>query len=250
MAGKGFDLQFLTVSWPPSAPKVAVITIRKPPQNIINSACAAELVHALQSIANSFRQPINEGGAVVITSFSSKFWSAGLDIDEHHDNPNSHAEGFYPLVAGLLSYPFATVALITGHTFGGASLIALACDYRVMNSRKGYFCLPSVKMGVYFPGIGLLPRMKLQPQIARKMLMEGFRWTSGQAFKDGIVDEIAEPDNMLARAIKIAEEHAPYSGTSVYVLLRSELYGKAFDAFQDLSSVPQTKPGGPMKAKM
>jgi enoyl-CoA hydratase/carnithine racemase len=229
---------------------VAVVTIRKPPQNVINLACAAELIYALQAIANSFRQSSSEGGAVVVTSFSSKFWSAGLDIDEHHDDPDSHAKGFYPLVAELLSYPFATVAMITGHTFGGASLIALACDYRVMNSRRGYFSLPSVKMGVHFPGIGILPRMKLQPQIARKMLMEGFRWTSGQAFEDGIVDEMAEPDIMLARAITIAEEHAPYSGTGVYALLRSELYGKAFDAFQEISSVSRTKTDEPVKAKI
>ncbi|KAH8649554.1 ClpP/crotonase-like domain-containing protein [Ilyonectria robusta] len=209
-----------------------------------------DLIQALGVIANSLLQPANEGGAVVITSFSPKFWSTGLDVNEHHRNPGSHAEGFYPLVAKILSYPFPVVAMITGHTFGGASLVALACDYRFMNSRRGFLSLPSINLGVYFPGIGMLPRLKLRPHIARKMLMEGFRWTSREALEDWIVDEIAEPDVMLDRAIAVAQEHAPKASANVYALLRSELYGKAFDAFERLSHIPEPRTDPAVKANI
>lgn len=36
---------------------------------------------------------------------------------------------------------------------------------------------PPVDLGLHFDGIGALPRMKLRPEIARKMLLEAHKWT-------------------------------------------------------------------------
>jgi hypothetical protein len=38
--------------------------------------------------------------------------------------------------------------------------------------------MPPVNLGLHFDGIGSLPRLKLRPQIARKMLLEAHKWTS------------------------------------------------------------------------
>jgi enoyl-CoA hydratase/carnithine racemase len=56
----------------------------------------------------------------------------GLELDEADTNPYANSDGFYPLLATLLDYPFPTIALITGHTFGGACPFALSHDYRIM----------------------------------------------------------------------------------------------------------------------
>lgn len=69
--------------------------------------------------------------------------------------------------------------------------------------------MPPVNLGLHFEGIGSLPRLKLRPQIARKMLLEAHRWTAQEALQDGIVDAIAEPDRMLDEALKIAAKWAP-----------------------------------------
>lgn len=70
-------------------------------------------------------------------SKSGHNFSQGLELDEADSNPYANSEGFYPLLATIVDFPFPTIALITGHTFGGAGPFALSHDYRVMNSKRG-----------------------------------------------------------------------------------------------------------------
>lgn len=154
------------------------------------------------------------------------------------------------LLATLLDYPFLTIALITGHTFGGACPFALSHDYRIMNSKRGYFSMPPVNLGLHFPGIGFLPRLKLRPQVARKMLLEAHKWTGEEALADGIVDEIAEPDQMLDVALKKAKEIQGRAKMGVYSLLRNELWGEASEAFRKISYVHGKQTNTPPKAKI
>ena len=97
--------------------------------------------------------------------------------------------------------------------------------------------MPPVNLGLHFPGIGFLPRLKLRPQIARKMLLEAHKWTGKEALEDGIVDEIAEPSEMLDVALKKAKEIQGRAKMGVYSLLRNELWGEASEAFRKISYV-------------
>lgn len=78
-----------------------------------------------------------------------------------------------------------------------------------MNSRRGFISMPPVNLGLHFDGIGSLPRLKLRPQIARKMLLEAHKWTGTEALEDGIVDAIAEPEKMLDAALELGNKVAP-----------------------------------------
>jgi enoyl-CoA hydratase/carnithine racemase len=109
----------------------------------------------------------------------------------------------------ILDFPFPTIALLTGHTFGGASVMALAHDYRVMNASRGFICLPPIDLGLHFQGIGTLARLKLGPRIARKMLLEAHRWTGKEALVDGLVDAVAVPEDMFGVALEMAQKWAP-----------------------------------------
>lgn len=100
---------------------------------------------------------------------------------------------------------------------------------------------PPVDLGLHFDGIGALPRMKLQPKIARQVLLEAHKWTGEAAYADGIVDEIAPPDQMRQVAIELAQKWAPKAKMGVYGVLRSELYGDAIAKFQSISYVHSKK---------
>lgn len=113
------------------------------------------------------------------------------------------------MLCTILDFPYPTVALITGHTFGGACPFALSHDYRVMNSSRGFISMPPIDLGLHFDGIGALPRLKLGPRIARKMLLEAHKWTGKEALEDGIVDAVAEPDQMFDVALEMANKWAP-----------------------------------------
>ena len=110
--------------------------------------------------------------------------------------------------------------------------------------------MPPVNLGLHFPGIGALLRLKLQPKIARKMLLEAHRWTGIEALKDGVVDAVAEPEQMFDVALEMARQWAPKAKMDVYSLLRNELYGEAGKAFRDISYVHGRQTGLPAKAKI
>jgi len=65
----------------------------------------------------------------------------GLELDETDSNPFANTDGFYPMLHTILDFPYPTVALLTGHTFGGACPFALCHDYRVMNSKRGFISM-------------------------------------------------------------------------------------------------------------
>lgn len=113
------------------------------------------------------------------------------------------------MIHTVLDFPFPTVALLTGHTFGGASVLALAHDYRVMNASRGFICLPPINLGLHFHGIGTLARLKLGPKIARKMVLEAHKWTGKEALVDGLVDAVALSEDMFGIALDIARKWAP-----------------------------------------
>ena len=119
-----------------------------------------------------------------------------------------------------------------------------------MNSKRGFFSMPPVNLGLHFPGIGALPRLKLRPQIARKMLLEAHRWTGQQALEDGIVDAVAEPAEMLRVALKKAREVQGRAKMGVYSALRSELWGEAQEKLRAISYVHGKVVSAPAKAKI
>lgn len=85
--------------------------------------------------------------------------------------------------------------------------------------------------------MGSLPRLKLAPRIARKMLLEAHKWTGEEALADGVVDAIAPPNEMFEVALDMAKKWAPKAKMGVYGVLRSELWGDATRAFQGISYV-------------
>ncbi|EMD68431.1 hypothetical protein GGP41_003352 [Bipolaris sorokiniana] len=227
---------------------VFVITLAKAPENRINVAFAQEIIRALRDIESELGPDAE--GCVITKGADEKFWCTGLDLDENEANPHANTDGFFPLLATLLDYPFPTIALITGHTFGGACPLALAHDYRIMNSQRGFFSMPPVNLGLHFPGIGYLPRLKLSPQVARKMLLEAHRWTGKEAYKDGIVDAIAEPKDMLNVALTKAREIQGRAKMGVYSLLRNELWGEAAEKIRSICYVHGRRVTPPAKAKI
>ncbi|KAH9881504.1 hypothetical protein IAQ61_000229 [Plenodomus lingam] len=228
--------------------RIFVITMQKDPGNRLNVRFSQEIIRALRDIEHELGP--NSEGCVVTKGSDEKYWCTGLELDEADTNPFANSDGFFPLLATLLDYPFPTIALLTGHTFGGACPFALAHDYRIMNSSRGFFSMPPVDLGLHFSGIGFLPRLKLRPQIARKMLLEAHRWTGKEAYEDGIVDDVAAPKDMLEVAMTKARHIQGKSKMGVYSLLRNELWGEAAEKIRGICYVHGRMVTAPAKAKI
>jgi len=227
---------------------IYVITLRKAPENRLNTKFAQEIIRALRDIEQKLG--VDAEGAVIIRGSDAKFWCTGLELDESDTNPFANADGFFPLLATLMDYPFPTIALITGHVFGGGCPFALSHDYRIMNSQRGFLSMPPVNLGLHFDGIGSLPRLKLRPQVARKMLLEAHKWTGKEALEEGIVDAVAEPGVMFEQAIELARSVRGRAKMGVFAVLRNELWGEAGERFRRISYVHGRPTSGPAKAKL
>ncbi|KAK2745915.1 putative secondary metabolism biosynthetic enzyme [Myotisia sp. PD_48] len=227
---------------------VFVITMRKAPENRLNLAFCQEMIRAFNTIRETLGP--DSDGAVITRGSDAKFWCTGLDLDESERNPYANSDGFYPLLYTILDFPFPTVALVTGHTFGGGCPFAFAHDYRVMNSKRGFISMPPVNVGLHFRGIGALPQLKFGAKVARKMLLEAHKWTATGALEEGIVDFIAPPEEMFDVALELAAKWAPKAKMGVYATLRDELWGEATKLIKSICYVHSRQTSQPAKVKI
>ncbi|KAF4762515.1 hypothetical protein N7455_003580 [Penicillium solitum] len=217
---------------------VFTITLRKPPQNRLTRQLCQELIGTYRFVEEQLSNgKTDPEGAVILQGNDEKYFCTGLDLDEREMNPFASTDGFYPLICTILDFPFPTICLITGHVFGGACLLAMAHDYRIMNSQRGFWSMPPVNLGLHFDGMGALLRVKVGPSVARKVLLEGHKFTGKEALESRIVDIAAPPTEMGSEAMTLAQSLQGKAKMGVYALLRAELYGEGLRAFQKISYV-------------
>jgi Delta3-Delta2-enoyl-CoA isomerase len=118
---------------------IFILTLQKSPENRLDSAFCQEIIRAFNYVRKALGE--NSDGAIITRGSDAKFWCTGLDLDESDRDPFAYSDGFFPLLAAVMDFPFPTIALITGHTFGGACPFALSHDYRVMNSKRGFISM-------------------------------------------------------------------------------------------------------------
>jgi len=122
------------------------------------------------------------------------------------------------------------------------SVALVHIHYHAINSERGFWCMLPVDLGLHFDGIGALAKLKLRPQIARQVLLEGHRFTGVEALEAGIVDEVAPPNEMQAVVIRLAQQQAHRAKMGVYGLLRNELWGDALENFRRIGYVHGRRP--------
>ncbi|WP_028925496.1 enoyl-CoA hydratase/isomerase family protein [Pseudonocardia acaciae] len=184
--------------------EVAVVTLRR--ERKLN-ALSTGLEHELLAALGSAR--VTTSRAVVVTGGGTVF-SAGADVDELRDmTPEAIAEYYrgsgrvYERLAGL---PQPTVAAITGYCLGGGLELALAADLRVADPRA-VFGLPEVGLGI-LPSSGGIARLvrALGPARTRDLVLRARRFGPDQAERWGLLTEVTETGEHLARALALAHE--------------------------------------------
>lgn len=149
---------------------------------------------ALREVAES-----SEPVALQITA-TGKFFSNGLDLEWLQANPSewaTYVTSVQSMFARVLTLPVPTVCAINGHCFAAGAMLALACDYRVMRTERGFFCLPEVDINIPFSvGMSSLIQSKLTPRAALDAMATGFRYDAQAALDAGIVDAICDVDQL------------------------------------------------------
>jgi enoyl-CoA hydratase/carnithine racemase len=149
---------------------------------------------------------LDEVDDVLVTTGGGKFYSNGLDLEWLMANGDKAAEyvaEVQELFARVLTLPVPTVAAVNGHAFGAGAMLAMAHDFRVMRSDRGYFCFPEADINIPFtPGMAALIQGKLTPSAAVASMTTGRRFGGPDAVAAGLVDEIAAEGEV----VKVASE--------------------------------------------
>jgi enoyl-CoA hydratase/carnithine racemase len=179
-----------------------------------------------------------EGPRALVTSATGKFWSNGLDLawlTENSDQLTSYVTSVHGLFARVLTLPVPNVAAIQGHAFAAGAMLALAQDFRVMRSDRGFFCLPEVDIQIPFtPGMSALIQARLQKQVAHEAMTTGRRYGGTDALHASIVDAVADEGKVLETAIELIR---PLAGKSAATLgaIKARMYAGAVETLNDPS---------------
>jgi len=185
---------------------ICVLTFDRPDSgaNIFDAATLDELSEHLDAVEKdaSLR-------GLIIASAKKSIFVAGADLKTLLEAAKTgEMRGFIErgqqVFNRLADLKIPTVADIHGASAGGGYEVALACDYRVASDD------PATRIGLPETSLGLLPawggctRLPRLIGVAKaaEVILKGKLYSSQEALKIGLVDEIAPSDQLLDRARK------------------------------------------------
>lgn len=184
---------------------ITELRLARPPVNAIDPALAKELVAQLRAA------PAAGARAIVLSGQPGRF-SGGLDVPSllklDRDGIIAFWSDFFAVMATLARSPVPVVAAITGHSPAGGAVMAIFCDYRVMARGPFRIGLNEVQVGLTVPEVIQLAFKRLVgAHRAERLMVAGAMIEPEQALEYGMVDELTEPDNVVARALAWCDAH-------------------------------------------
>jgi enoyl-CoA hydratase len=198
---------------------VAVLTVDRPPANAIDLALLDELVATVGGFAAGLP------GALVLAGRAG-FFSAGVDLKlaptYGPQDRRRMVDAINAMALAVYELPCPVVAAITGHAIAGGLVLALCTDLRVASS-EGRYGLTEVQVGVGYPqaAIGIV-KAELAPQVARRLALGGELVSASECLHLGVFDELAEPADVLPRAVELATRLAAFPAP-VYASTKRDL---------------------------
>lgn len=183
---------------------IALVTINRPKAlNALNTRFFHEMDQVVKQISN------NPEVRVMIITGEGKAFVAGADIAEMADKTPEEGTAFSKLGQNTFSrlekMPIPVIAAINGFALGGGLELAMGCDFRIASS-KAKFGQPEVNLGM-IPGYAATQRL---PRLvgmgdALYLLTTGEMINADDALRIGLIQKIAEPEELMNEVMKIAK---------------------------------------------
>ena len=176
---------------------IHTITLNRPDKaNALTEAMLRDLLHAVGAA--------RDAAAVVLTGVGRVF-SAGADLDAA--KAGLATSPLWEDVSGAIAaLPGLTIAALNGTVAGGANGMVLACDLRVAAPGARFF-YPVMKLG-YLPQPSDPVRMAalIGPARTKLIMLAGQKIDAGTALSFGLVDEVVEDGDVVARAVALCAD--------------------------------------------
>jgi methylglutaconyl-CoA hydratase len=193
---------------------VATITLNRPDKrNAISFELIDDLLHALKEVQTS-------DAIVLILTGAGKAFSSGMDLDNlkaligrSPEQNLKDSETMVRLFRALYEFPKVTIAAVNGAAIAGGTGLALLCDFTL--------AVPEAKFGYTEVRIGFVPAIvstfllrQVGEKQARDLLLTGRIFSTEDAARMGLVNEIVPPETLMTRARELAAllmENSPAS---------------------------------------
>lgn len=175
---------------------IAVIEINNPPVNALSQAVRQGLIEAARAA------DADPDVKAIVVYGAGRTFIAGADIREFGKPPMP--PGLPEVIDEFELVSTPTVAALHGTALGGGLETALGAHYRIALA-SGRFGLPEVHLGI-LPGAGGTQRLPRVVPIAKavEMITGGGMIGAREALDLGLIDEIAEGDDIRAAGIDMA----------------------------------------------
>lgn len=165
-------------------------------------------LEVLRALTGELRE-LGEARGLVLTG-TDRVFSAGVDLHRLLESDSDYTREFLgeldALVHAIFELPIPVVAALTGHAIAGGCLIAAACDYRVMG--QGRIGVTEATVGLPVPPASLEALRFTAGERTAGLVLTGRTMEATEALALGLIDEIADPGNVLPRAIEVARQFA------------------------------------------
>jgi len=205
--------------------QVLLITLNRPDvRNALNADLVTQLRKVLQT---SDSDPTVH--AVVLTGAGSAF-CAGADLHEigvrDFRQMSDRVDASYAVHALLPKLTKPVIAAVNGPALAGGCGLAMSCDL-VLASDRAQFGYPEVTRGL----VAALVMVSLQRLVGRRkaleLLLTGRRIPAQEALAIGMINEVVPHDDLLPRALGLAQDLATHSSSAV--ALTKQLFYRTAD---------------------
>ncbi len=185
---------------------IALITLNEPEKlNALSMNIREGLERAFEEIGND-----NEVRSVVITGAGEKSFCAGADISGLKFEA-SYIKTFLGSILDTLAIgercKKPVISAVNGFAFGGGLELAIGSDF-IIASDRAKFGVPEINLGL-LPGFAIVRLGNIiGRQKAKEMSMVGDPISAQEAKKLGLVLDVVAHDEVLNRAMELAEKLA------------------------------------------
>jgi enoyl-CoA hydratase/carnithine racemase len=147
---------------------------------------------------------------VLVLTGTGKSFSSGFHLGALADRlartagEDEDRDAFERVVDRLEALRVPTIAALNGSVYGGATDLALACDFRIGVAGMS-LSMPAARLGIVYYGSGIRRYVtRLGVAAAKRLFLTAQPIDAAEMLRIGYLDEVVMPESLMARAEALA----------------------------------------------
>jgi enoyl-CoA hydratase/carnithine racemase len=211
-------------------PHVLLVTLNRPE---VMNAIGTQMGLDLHDLWTRLTVDAGDLRCVILTGAGDRAFCAGGDLKERHGMTDTawrtQHEIFERAYFTLVELPIPVLAAINGAAYGGGLETALACDF-IYAARGARMALTETRIGIMPGGGGTQTLARaVGERRAKELIFRAQVFGCDEALAWGLINQVCEPENLMAEALTCASEIAGNGPLSIRQAKKSIHFGLQCD---------------------